>query len=86
MKDTKRIELKGLMKKWSHMSIYHVYSQNYDQKCQKWPFLYFLSDNSNNLVKVWANYLSTSERSYLFPSENTMDFCVLSDHYQDINP
>ena len=40
----------------------------------------FSADDSKKSVTVLAKYLSSSERSYLFPSENVMYYWILSYH------
>ena len=41
-------------------------------------FFVYSADDSKKLFRVRANYLRTSERSYLVLSENAMDCCILS--------
>ena len=43
-------------------------------------FFVFSPDDTKKSVKVWAKYLSVSERSYLPLLEKIMGFWVLSDH------
>ena len=61
---------------------YHVYSWGYGhvEICQKGLIFLFSADDSKEKVTVWTKYLSISERSYLSPLENAMDYCVLSYH------
>ena len=61
---------------------YLVYSEGYGhvEKCQKCLIFLFSADGSKEKVTVWTKYLSISERSYLSPLENAMDYWVLSYH------
>ena len=67
------------MKKWGHLSSYHVYSRSYGHKNVKdCSFFVFSADTSQNSVTVWTKYLLASERSYLALSENAVDCWILS--------
>ena len=43
-------------------------------------YFVFSADDSKKSVTVLAKYLSSSERSYLVPSEKVMDYWILSYH------
>ena len=60
------------------MSSYHVYSHSSGH--QMAHFFVFSPDDTKKSVKVWAKYLSVSERPYLPLLEKIMDYWVLSDH------
>ena len=60
---------------WGHLSgyqVYYVYSHE-NIKNGSSSFVYSADDSKVSLT-VWAKYLGESERSYLFLSENAMDY------------
>ena len=67
------------MRKFGHLSGYHVCSRNYGHKNVKSGSLSFVFsvDDSKVSFTVWAKYLGVSERSYLVLSENSMDYWIL---------
>ena len=48
-------------------------------------FMYLLLDTAKYQFQSWARYLIASVRSYLDPSENTMDYIQWSYHWQNFN-
>ena len=59
------------MKKWSHLSNYHVYFQSYGHWNVKiGSFFVFSVDNSKQLVTIWAKQLSPPLLEFF--SENGM--------------
>ena len=63
---------------WGHLSgyqVYYVYSHE-NIKSGSSSFVYSADDSKASLT-VWAKYLGESERSYLFLSENAMDYWML---------
>ena len=59
------------MKKWGHLSIYHVY-EGMVINMPNWLIFVFSAHDSKKLVTVCAKYLNASERSYRVLSENAM--------------
>ena len=62
------------MRKWGHLSSYHVYTRSYSHSNVKNGSVFVcVADDSKKSVTVWAKVLKASEISYLAPSENAMD-------------
>ena len=81
---SQQTELKEQIRKWDHLSIYHVYSKFYGHyNVKNSLFFIFFADHSKEVVTVWPKYLSASVRSYLsylLYSENATDYWTLSYH------